>query len=63
MGIDVTGSLDFDSNSKYPKAGQKEIAAGTLQLAKFGGDALRPALRTAPRLPAVPTGEIPHDRY
>jgi hypothetical protein len=26
MGIDVTGSLDFESNSKYPKAAQKEIA-------------------------------------
>jgi hypothetical protein len=28
MVIDVTGSLDFESNSKYPKARQKEIATG-----------------------------------
>jgi hypothetical protein len=27
MGIVVTGSAGFDSNSKYPKAAQKEIAA------------------------------------
>jgi hypothetical protein len=26
--MDVTGSLDFESISKYPKAAQKEIAAG-----------------------------------